>query len=163
MKYLEFNILTVLLVLMVAGTIVSQTIESLDAAYNYMKNGNITSANVIFEKYIENHPDDTKIFLQLAYNYKSIGNTDKAKTYFEYVVNNSKSENEITSAKSELKYFPEVKNWAFDVYSYTGYDSYQDNFIDNTIMRVGYNVVKNFYSGAYTDIYLDTKSKPGYI
>lgn len=167
--YLEYKIfktiLTLTALMLATGNLNAQTEkDSLNTAYSFMNSGNIEAANSIFESYIQNHPEDTKIYLQLAYNYKAIGNLKKAKSYFYYVVSNSKEKNEVDAAKSELNYISSEKsNWIFEAYSHNMYDSYQDNFITNTIARTGYLVFENFTAGGYVDVYADSKSKVGLI
>jgi len=80
-----------------------ETEEKLDLAYKYLNTGNTAGAVPIFENYLKTHPGDLKVYLQLAYAYKQSGKNEDAKDYFDYVAFNSDDNNQIETAKEELK------------------------------------------------------------
>lgn len=141
--------------------------DLLNEGYEYLRLGNTKKAIESFERYIKDHPEATKIYLQLAYLYDKERRYSRALDYFDYVVSNSKDADEIDAAKKSM--FIEKQMIAFtaprslDLYFYNGYDSYYQNYISNFVGHINFRVLKNFYLGFYGDVYMDSKSKKDYI
>jgi hypothetical protein len=84
--------------------------NNLDLAYKYLNSGKTTDAILLFENYIKTNPGDLNIYLQLGYAYEKIGKKEEAKDYFNYVAFNSSDNNQVKTAKEELKLLAAYKN-----------------------------------------------------
>jgi len=159
--------ITLLIIVFYTVSATGQTANNdLDLAYNYLKNGKKEQAIYLFEQHIKKNPGDTKIYLQLAYEYSGINN-DKAIEYAEYVEKNSKDPEEIKNAGKQKEYIKAnidaSKTNFVDLYSYSIYDTYQENIISNNIIKYNNKIIKNLYAGIYADIYTDSKSSKSII
>ncbi len=160
--------LLTLLIIVTSNQLFSQDNDSnLNIAYNKLQEGKTLEAISIFENHIAKNPNDTRIYLQLAYEYLKINNKEKAIKYFEYVQKNSKNTDEIQAAKKQLEYISlnseSGKKHFIDLYSYSVYDTYQENFISNLILRYNNHIIDRLYGGIYSDIYTDTRTSKDYI
>lgn len=148
-------------------TAVKNNTDDLNEAYTALNNGNNRKAIELFEAYIKNHPDDTKIYLQLAYIYDKEKNYNKAIYYFDYVAANSTKTDEIDKAKQSGYILREMKGYnsfrSMSIYFYNVYDSYYQNYISNLLGHLNFRMNKYVYYGLYTDIYLDARTKKDYI
>lgn len=168
MKIIIKYIISGLIVIIMSNQVFSQSNDSnLNLAYEKLREGKTSEAISIFENHIAKNPQDTKIYLQLAYEYIKLNQKDKAIEYLNYVQRNSKDSDEINAAKKQLEYLmantQSEKQHFIDVYSYSVYDTYQENFISNLIFRYNNKIVNRLYAGLYTDIYTDTRTTKNYI
>jgi Tfp pilus assembly protein PilF len=141
--------------------------DELNKGFNYINKGDINSAIPIFEKYKLRHPSNTGISLQLGYLYNDKKEYTKALEEFEFVASKSKDRGEIDKASQSIYYLKDMminnSKRSTDLYFYNTYDSYQDNYISNLIGHINFKLWKNAFIGPYADVYLDAKSKAGYI
>lgn len=141
--------------------------SKLDSAYSLLNSGRKSDAIRLFEEYASENPKDTKVQLQLAYLYNEQKNYTKAKKYFEYVKANSTNAEEREKAETSLGYLNDFRMSlspsSADIYFYNYYDTKQENYISNFIGKYQYRLFKNFFTGVYGDVYLDSRSKPGQI
>lgn len=151
------------------STVINTTVSSsssnddLNEAYNALNSGNTSKAIQIFEAYTKNHPDDTKIFLQLAYIYDKEKKYDKSIYYFDYVAANSNNQEEVDKAKQSGIILRQMKAYnafrSLSIYFYNAYDSYYDNYVSNLLGHLNFKMSKYVYYGFYGDVYLDARSK----
>lgn len=150
-----------------AKKIVKNPDEDLDVAYTCLNTGETAKAVTIFENYLKKNPYDTKVSLQLGYIYYSKDEYKKSIDKFNFVIANSKEQEEIDKAKRSVyilkQLIPMFANSSFDLYFYNIYDSHQENGISNLLSHFNFKLTTGLYAGPYTDIYLDTKSKTGYV
>lgn len=144
-------------------TVGSSNTDDLNEAYTALNSGNTRRAIEIFEAYTNNHPDDTKIFLQLAYIYDKEKKYDKALYYFDYVAANSTKYDEVDKAKQSgiiLRQMSAYNSFrSMSIYFYNAYDSYYQNYVSNFLGHLNFKMSKYVYYGFYGDIYLDARSK----
>ena len=107
-RFLKYSIALSFLLLLKCNALYAQD-NDLDLAYNYLNNGNTRDAIAIFESYVKDNPNDTKIYLQLGYAYLNINDESKAAYYFNYVINYSSDADEISKAKKQLFYIDSKK------------------------------------------------------
>lgn len=148
-------------------TVGSSYNDDLNEAYSAINSGNTSKAIRIFEEYTKNHPDDTKIFLQLAYLYDSQKKYDKALYYFDYVAANSTKSDEVDKAKQSGIILRQMRAYnslrSLSIYFYNVYDSYYQNYVSNFLGHVNFKMSKYVYYGFYGDIYMDARTKKDYI
>ncbi|MGB9696996.1 MAG: tetratricopeptide repeat protein [Ignavibacteria bacterium] len=141
--------------------------DLLNEGYEYLRTGNTKKAIESFERYIKDHPEATKIYLQLAYLYDKEKRYSRALDYFDYVASHSSDIDEIDAARKsmfiEKQMIALTSPRSLDLYFYNGYDSYYQNYISNFVGHINFRVLKNFYLGFYGDVYMDSKSKKDYI
>ncbi len=141
--------------------------DDLNEGYKALNIGNYSKAILIFEAYTKNHPDDTKIFLQLAYIYDKIKKYDKALYYFDYVAANSNKSDEVDKARQSGIIIREMKAYnsfrSMSIYFYNSYDTYYHNYVSNFLGHINFRMSKYVYYGMYSDIYLDARTKKDYI
>ena len=121
----------------------------------------------LFEEYSVENPTDTKVQLQLAYLYNERKNYTKAKRYFENVSRYSTDSDERNKAKLSLGYLNDYRMSlspsSVDIYFYNYYDVDQENYISNFVGKYQYRLFRNFNTGIYGDVYLDSKSRKNLI
>ena len=143
------------------------TSSKLDSAYSLLNAGEEYDAIRLFEEYSYSNPSDTKVQLQLGYLYSERKNITKAKQYFESVKKNTVSSDEREKATTSLNFLNDyrgkVSPSSVDIYFHNFYDANQENYISNFIGKYQYNLFKNFNTGVYGDVYLDSRSRPGLI
>ena len=145
----------------------SPSSPKLDSAYSLLKAGKEYDAIRLFEEYSYSNPGDTKVQLQLGYLYSERKNISKAKQYFESVKKNTTSSDEREKATTSLNYLNDyrgkVSPSSVDIYFHNFYDANQENYISNFIGKYQYSLFRNFNTGIYGDVYLDSRSRPGLI
>ncbi|MCX6164104.1 MAG: tetratricopeptide repeat protein [Ignavibacteriae bacterium] len=148
-------------------TVGSNNSDDLNEAYTALNSGNTRKAIEIFEAYTNNHPDDTKIFLQLAYIYDKEKNYDKALYNFDYVATNSSKYDEVDKARQSGIILRQMKAYnsfrSMSIYFYNAYDSYYQNYVSNFLGHINFKMSKYVYYGFYGDVYLDARTKKDYI
>ncbi len=148
-------------------TILTNNKSELDLAYKYLNEGYIESAIPLFENYVKLNPDASQINLQLAYIYFKKKDYVKALIKFESVASKSKNEDEISSSKEAIIVLNQMistnSNTTLELYFYNVYDSFQQNYISNLLSHLNFKIAKNFSTGVYLDLYLDSRSKPDLI
>jgi Tfp pilus assembly protein PilF len=141
--------------------------DDLNEAYNAMNSGNDSRAIQIFESYVNTHPDDTKIFLQLAYLYDKVKKYDKAIEYFDYVATNSYNRDEVDKAKQSgviLRQMAAYRSFrSLNIYFYNAFDSYYQNYVSNFLGHVNFKMSNYYYYGFYVDAYMDARSNKNNI
>ncbi len=138
-----------------------------DSGYFYLNKGDKNTAAIYFEKHLKLNPKDCKTRLQLAYIYYDQKKLDKSLNNFNYVAKHSTDPADQEASRSaSFIVREELAGYAptsIDMYFYNYYDSYQENYIANFVGHYNFRIAKNFYTGAYVDLYTDSKSKPGLI
>jgi tetratricopeptide (TPR) repeat protein len=149
------------------STTTTSSSDDLNAAYKYLNEGIVDLAIPLFEKYIKDNPNDTKVYMQLGYIYSNKKDYAKALDRFEYVSVNSRNNEEIDKANESIfilkEMIPLYSRASYDLYFYNIFDTYQQNYISNFISHFNFKLTKFFYTGFYVDIYLDNRSKPDLI
>lgn len=140
---------------------------TLDSAYALLNSGRKSDAIKLLEEYSTENPSDTKVQLQLAYLYNEKKNYTKAKRYFENVSKYSTSSDERNKANLSLGYLNDYRMSlspsSVDIYFYNYYDVDQENYISNFVGKYQYRLFKNFNTGIYGDVYMDSKSNKNLI
>jgi Tfp pilus assembly protein PilF len=136
--------------------------DDLNEAYTALNSGNKSKAIEIFERYINTHPDDTKIYLQLAYIYDSEKRYSKSLEYFDYVAVNSNNRDEVDKAKQSgiiLRQMLAYNSFrSMNIYFYNAFDSYYQNYVSNFLGHINFRMSNYVYYGFYGDVYLDARS-----
>lgn len=139
----------------------------LNKAYSLLNEGKLNEAAKIFKQYANENPKDTKIYLQLAYIYDKQKKYKTSLKYFKYVERNSKDYDEIDESRKAIYILtlmiPYLSNKSFDLYFHNFYDTYQKNYISNLVGHVNFRLAKGFYTGLYSELYIDSRSKPDNI
>jgi Tfp pilus assembly protein PilF len=142
-------------------------LENLNKAYTYLDQGEYNKAVDIFENYKLEHPEDTKVYLQLGYLYDKLGMYKKSLDCFDYVYSNSKNSDEVDKAARSRYYMNDliIKNsyQSLSIYFYNVYDSYFKNYISSLVGHVNFSLFKNANTGFYADVNMDSRSKTGTI
>jgi Tfp pilus assembly protein PilF len=149
------------------NTVGSNPADDLNEGYKAINEGNYKKAIQIFEAYAKNHPDDTKISLQLAYLYDKERNYNKAIYYFDYVAANSNNTEEVDKARQSGIILRDMRSYnafrSMSIYFYNAYDSYYQNYVSNLLGHLNFKMSKYVYYGLYGDVYLDARTKKDYI
>ena len=136
----------------------------LNKAYSLLNEGKLNEAAKIFKQYAKENPKDTKIYLQLAYIYDKQKKYKTSLKYFKYVERNSKDYDEIDESRKAIYILtlmiPYLSNRSFDLYFHNFYDTYQKNYISNLVGHVNFRLAKGFYTGLYSELYVDSRSTP---
>jgi Tfp pilus assembly protein PilF len=140
----------------------------LDEAYKKLNGGDRTGAIALFEQHVKSNPSDTKIHMQLGYLYADKKDFTKAREHFNYVKSNSTSASERSQATSSLNVLNNnnvrlSSRSSVELYFYNNYDTFQENYISNFLGKYNFMLAKSFYTGVYTDVYLDSRSRPDLI
>ncbi|HEY3249862.1 MAG TPA: hypothetical protein VGK25_01980 [Ignavibacteria bacterium] len=134
-----------------------------DSGYYYLNQGNKTLAAKYFELHLKDNPRDTKTRLQLGYIYYDQKKLGKSLKHFDYVGKHSTSSLDVEASRSAAFVIREElalnAKRSLDIYFYSFYDTYQENFIANLIGHVNFRIAKNTYTGFYLDVYTDTRSR----
>lgn len=148
-------------------TVGSNPSDDLNEGYKALNEGNTRKAITIFEAYAQNHPDDTKIFLQLAYLYDKEKKYSKSLYYFDYVAANSTNYDEVDKARQSGIILRQMSSYnafrSMSIYFYNAYDSYYQNYVSNFLGHINFRMSRYVHYGFYGDIYLDARTKKDYI
>jgi hypothetical protein len=159
--------LFILLFVFTSSSAIYPQMSKLDSGYYYLNQGKTKLATNIFENHLKEDPQDSKIHMQLGYIYYSQKQYEKSLIHFSYVGLHSKDATDVETSKSAMYVIrDEMANFskrALDLYFYNFYDSHQKNYIANLAGHYNFRLVPNLFTGAYLDVYSDTRSKPGLI
>lgn len=139
----------------------------LSNGYKYLNDREYDKAVSEFKNYLKRNPEDSKIHMQLGYLYDRQKKYQSAYNSFSLVTKYSKNTDEIEKAKISMTYLKETMYLnsprSFDIYFYNHYETYYSNYISNFLGHLNFRIAKPLYAGFYTDIYLDSRSKPELI
>lgn len=138
-----------------------------DSGYFYLKQGNKGLAAKYFEEYLKENPKDSKVRMQLGYMYYDSKQYSKSLQNFRYVGSHSSDQKDVETSKSAAFIIKEEMSFyaprSMDMYFYSFYDSYQENYIANFVGHYNFKIEKDFYTGFYLNVYTDTRSTPQVI
>jgi hypothetical protein len=138
-----------------------------DSGYYYLNQGNKALAAKYFEEYLKDNPNDNKVHLQLGYMYYDDKKYSKSLQNFSYVGTHSNDQKDIETSKSAAYIIKEEMSFSaprsMDMYFYSFYDSYQENYIANFVGHYNFRLAPLFYTGFYFNTYTDTRSRPNLI
>jgi hypothetical protein len=141
-----------------------QEVELLNKGYNYINQNMYNEAITSFSTYLNSHPEDMQVQMQVAYLYDRTKKYEKAYNSFSYVANNS--DDPVLSDKARVSAFYMrdlmVKNSpvTMDFYFYNYFDSYYSNYVANLLTHLNVRLTRGIWVGPYLETYLDSKSTP---
>jgi len=105
--------------------------------------------------------------MQLGYLYYDKKQYSKSIDNFRFVGNHSTDQGDVEKSRSAVLVIKEEMSLfsprSMDMYFYSFYDSYQENYIANFIGHYNFKIAPMFYTGIYVNVYTDTRSKPELI
>ena len=141
-----------LIIIFAVRSVDSQSLA--DSGYYFLNQGNKKLAAKYFEDYLKENPKDNKIRMQLGYMYYDSKQYSKSLQNFRYVGSHSSDQKDVETSKSAAFIIKEEMSFyaprSMDMYFYSFYDSYQENYIANFVGHYNFKIESVLHTLTHT-------------